>query len=72
MALSEANICFDCKRASGRCPWSETDPVTNKTRFAPVPGWTAQETMLNLGTSHGKRMWQQTYHITDCPLFERG
>ena len=64
-----ANICFDCQRACGDCPWSELDPETGRPRYAPVPGWTAEKTMLLLGCSNHKRVIKPTYHITDCPLF---
>ena len=56
------NICIDCQNAvpnaeKGRgCPWSE--------RFEPVPGWTAELTMVNKNWNSG-----MTYEITDCPLF---
>lgn len=56
-----ANICFDCDRACGGCSWSEVDLETKRTRFEPVPGWTAKKVLL-----HG----DQTYHITACPLFK--
>ena len=33
---SGANICFDCKKALGRCEWSD--------QFKPISGWTAVKT----------------------------
>lgn len=70
MALSDyvvsirdkTNICFNCKKACGDCSWSE--------KFEPVPGWTAKKVMLNLGVTHKKRRWAETYYITACPEFE--
>ena len=63
------NICFDCQRACGGCSWSELDPETDKPRFEPVPGWTAEKTKLNRGEPNGSRPFMETYHITACPLF---
>ena len=67
---SRANICFDCQKACGDCSWSELDPATKKPRFEPIPGWTAEKVMLNVGT-HGvhKKAIVETYHITACPEF---
>ena len=68
------NICIDCKNALGNCSWSAIDPKTDKVGFKPVPGWTAEKIMLNLGTygnSHKRRMID-SYHITACPQFVRG
>ena len=64
-----SNICFDCKKACGGCPWTEIDPETEHPRFAPVPGWTATETVVNMGGRHSRK--EKTYHITACPLFEK-
>ena len=60
------NICIDCKKACGGCPWSAIDPETDRPAFKPVPGWSATETVLYNGSSV-----ERTYHITACPLFER-
>lgn len=62
------NICFDCKKACGGCSWSELDTKTLRPKFEPVPGWTATETVINMGNSCSK---VTSYHITACPLFER-
>lgn len=43
---SRTNICFDGQRACGGCSWSACDPVTEKPLFRPVPGWTAEPSML--------------------------
>lgn len=61
-----SNICIDCKKSVGLCPWSEIDPATKKPRFAPVPGWTATPTKLKMY----KGRMDQSYDITACPLFE--
>lgn len=69
---SRTNICFDCQRACGGCSWSACDPVTEKPLFRPVPGWTAEPSMLYPAGGAAKRtseVW--TYHVTACPLFVR-
>lgn len=59
-----SNICFDCARAVGGCPWSR--------RFEPVPGWKAKAITRSLGTNKGEYDGHlvDTYEITACPLFE--
>lgn len=66
-----ANICFDCKKACGKCSWSASDPATGKIKYEPVPGWTAKKVSYVSGWSNGKPCHTETYHITDCPLFEQ-
>lgn len=36
--MSHANLCIDCRRATGACPWS--------CAFRPVRGWTAELVFL--------------------------
>lgn len=69
---SNANICIDCKNALGGCSWSAEDPVTRKTAFVPVPGWTAKKSRIGHEQAHGKLRIIETYHITACPQFVRG
>lgn len=61
----KTNICIDCKKACGGCSWSEIDPSTEKQRFQPVEGWTAEPAVL---TDCGRVI--HTFHITACPEFE--
>ena len=61
---TKANICIYCKNAvpddkGHGCPWSRN--------FDPVPGWTAEPTVLKAGNSKPI----ETYHITACPMFDR-
>lgn len=64
------NICVDCDNAFGGCPWSEKNPETNRTRFEPVPGWTATKAYLSGGRMpNGEKRILETYRITECPLF---
>ena len=64
-----SSICLDCQRACGGCSWSAVDPITEKIRFEPVPGWTATRVRLNLGGSTEKNRYCDTYRITACPQF---
>lgn len=65
----QANICFNCQRACGDCPWSEIDPETDKPRFQPVPGWTAKRVILRMNVRKGSAEFVETYSITSCPMF---
>lgn len=57
------NICFDCAKACGACPWSRS--------FTPVQGWTA--TPVYRPTNQGKRrVMRAGYRITACPQFMEG
>ena len=67
---NKANICIDCKKACGKCSWSACDPVTGRLLFEPVPGWTAEPVLQNIGHHKNKMRKQLTYSITACPLFE--
>lgn len=69
---SKTNICFDCDKACGGCSWSEIDPATDRPRFAPVTGWTAEKIMLNVGAVKNQKRFLQTYHITACPEYVGG
>ena len=66
----KTNICFDCKNACGGCSWSAIDPETEQIRYEPVPGWTAERVVLNLGDYDGKHRRCYTYHITACPQYD--
>lgn len=54
------SLCWHCKNATGGCSWSR--------RFEPVENWTAVETSIKsvYGTN------KDSYHVIDCPKFERG
>lgn len=65
------NICFDCQRATGECPWSALDPETGEPAFRPVPGWTAEPVRYAMQRydSDGRMMYDDSFHITACPLY---
>lgn len=67
---TRTNICFDCKKACGGCSWSEYDTEKKRTRFEPVPGWTAEKVALRTGTDPNGARIIETYAISACPLFE--
>lgn len=56
------NKCCRCTHASGDgvCPWAM--------RFEPVPGWTAEPTVI----SENQRFREDSFAIYCCPLFEKG
>lgn len=58
------NICFDCARSGGRCPWSEVDSETGEVKFQPVEGWKT----VKISRRNG-RQWEIAEQIVECPLF---
>ena len=54
----EDQLCWDCQRAIGLCPWSQ--------RGEEVKGWIAQETLIPNGELSE---YTKSYKITQCPLF---
>ena len=69
-ARSNANICFTCENACGKCSWSAVDEETGKLKFEPVPGWTAKLVKLRIGVFKRRSVTIDTYHITDCPQYK--
>lgn len=68
-SYEQSNICFDCRRACGGCSWSAYDRETDRIRFEPVTGWTAEPAVIFSGSVGGRRYEIVTWHITACPLF---
>lgn len=58
---AKPNICFDCQNAVCGCSWSRD--------FTPVPGWTAEKTVIRQIYVKGYEQDVETYHITACPQF---
>ena len=56
----DTTICWDCKNALCRCPWSQS--------FKPVKGWVAQPTKIK----DAKGLIIQSYKVLECPMFEEG
>lgn len=44
MANQSETLCWTCKNACGKCPWSECDKETRKLKWRPVEGWRAIKT----------------------------
>lgn len=61
---NETTICWECKRATGFCSWSED--------FTPVEGWRATPTKIKVGRANGRDLFVDSYLVHECPLFERG
>ena len=51
-------LCWSCKNACGRCPWSDKS-------FTPVKGWKAKQVPYNIGK---KKSF--TYIVRSCPLYK--
>ena len=54
------SICWDCKKAVGRCTWSANG--------VPVKGWEVEETYRK---SYGRDL-EVSYTVINCPKFEEG
>lgn len=66
--VEAGRLCWRCQNAYGDCPWTEVDPVTEKVKFQPVPGWTATPTRRS--TTRGpEKVIVEGYSIKACPLF---
>ena len=62
---NEVTLCWNCKRATGFCSWSED--------FTPVEGWKAIPTKVKVANSKGRnKTFTDSYLVIECPLFERG
>lgn len=62
-AESRGTLCWRCKKAVGRCSWTELDS-SKKVRFEPVPGWVA---VKSLGMPGRK---SESYLVLSCPEFD--
>lgn len=59
---NRSNICIECANSGGRCSWSRD--------FEPIPGWMATPIQIR-GQRNRQLATNDSYRITDCPLFER-
>lgn len=50
MAEQSSTLCWSCKYACGKCPWSECDKETRKLKWQPVEGWRAIRTRILMHT----------------------
>lgn len=56
----EKTICWECKKALGKCNWSKN--------FQPVEGWEIIPTQIQVQNG----LMQDSCIVLSCPLFERG
>jgi hypothetical protein len=59
MGKGSINICIDCEKSGGLCPWSAN--------LKPIDGWTATP----LRKRYNDNYIVDGYHVTACPLFEK-
>lgn len=62
VAHMKQQLCWTCRNACGKCPWSDKDGAK------PVPGWKAKPKKVYI--SNGK--YQDSYLISECPLYAPG
>ena len=60
---SRGTLCWRCKKAVGRCAWTELDS-SKKVRFEPVPGWVAVKSPGMPGRK------SESYLVLSCPEFD--
>ena len=56
---SENQLCWECSRATGGCPWSREGKE--------IPNWEAEKTVIR--NEDGTEM--SSYKIKKCPLFQK-
>lgn len=75
MAEQSLTLCWSCKYACGKCPWSECDKETRELKWQPVEGWHAIRTSILMHTKNGhrrKKHYETSYRVLACPQYEVG
>lgn len=75
MAEQSSTLCWSCKYACGKCPWSECDKETRKLKWQPVEGWRAIRTKVLMHTKSDhqrKKHYETSYRVLACPQYEVG
>lgn len=75
MAEQSSTLCWSCKYACGKCPWSECDKETRKLKWQPVEGWHAIRTRILMHTKSDrqrKKHYETSYRVLACPQYEVG
>ena len=75
MAEQRSTLCWSCKYACGKCPWSECDKETRKLKWQPVEGWHAIRTRILMHTKSDhrrKKHYETSYRVLACPQYEVG
>ena len=75
MAEQSSTLCWSCKYACGKCPWSECDKETRELKWQPVEGWHAIRTriLMHIKSDHRhKKHYETSYRVLACPQYEVG
>ena len=75
MAEQSSTLCWSCKNACGKCPWSECDKETRELKWQPVEGWHAIRTriLMHKKSDHRrKKHYETSYRVLACPQYEVG
>lgn len=75
MAEKSTTLCWSCKNACGKCPWSECDKETRELKWQPVEGWRAIRTRILMYTKSDhrhKKHYETSYRVLACPQYEVG
>lgn len=75
MAEQSSTLCWSCKNACGKCPWSECDKETRELKWQPVKGWRAIRTRILMHTKSDhrhKKHYETSYRVLACPQYEVG
>lgn len=75
MAEQSSTLCWSCKYACGKCPWSECDKETRELKWQPVEGWRAIRTRILMHTKNDhqrKKHYETSYRVLACPQYEVG
>ena len=56
-------ICWNCKKACGRCSWSH--------HLEPIHGWIATPVHRRSANGKGRQIMMDTFAIKCCPEFEQ-
>lgn len=75
MAEQSSTLCWSCKYACGKCPWSECDKETRELKWQPVEGWHAIRTRILMQTKSDhprKKHYETSYRVLACPQYEVG
>lgn len=62
--MTTKTLCWECRRATGGCAWSKS--------FEPVSGWIALPTKINNNAARYDGRQTVSYHVINCPEYEKG
>jgi hypothetical protein len=75
MAEQSSTLCWSCKYACGKCPWSECDKETRELKWQPVEGWKAKKTKIMMhsqNTTRKRKHYETSYIVKACPEYKEG